>query len=305
MLKALLSLILLSGTAISNNLPANTETNILLTGKQMVIEEQLKKKVLDITLPPGLKKKAADAPLIQASSALVYDLNSGVILYQKNIDTKQPIASITKLMTAIIILEENDLNEIATIKQESTQIGGVKIWLYTGEKITIANLLRGALIPSGNDAAHALAIHNSGSINLFVQKMNQKGQILGLKNSHFANPMGFDDPENYSTAEDLVTLSKYALKKKFIRDTVKISHTEVISENGKIKHELSSTNKLLTDSDIIVKGLKTGNTENAGLCFIGLIQNTENHEFVSIVLNSPARFTETKTLSKWIIDNYI
>lgn len=265
----------------------------------------LQASILNITLPPIKKIHSDEPPIINAKASMAIDVKSGKILYEKNSEEKLPIASITKLMTSIIILEENSLNDVVIIGKNTPNISGVKIWLYEGEKITVQNLLKAVLIASANDAAYALAEYNAGNIELFIQKMNQKSQLLGMQKTHFANPMGFDDPKNYSTAKDLSILAIYALKKNFIRNTVHISADTVYNTANTIKHDLESTNKLLTDEYIKVRGIKTGNTDQAGLCFLALAEDNNGNEIITVVLNSPARFTETKSLISWIYENYL
>lgn len=299
MLKALLTFILTSSLITSNGIPSNN--NIVFENPSSFNFNN----ILNIEIPPTLKNQAQPAPEIKALSALAIDLETGSIIYEKASQKERPIASITKLMTAIIILEENDLNEVAVVSEAATQVAGVKIWLYAGEKISVRDLLKGALIASGNDAAYTLAEHNSNSIPIFVKKMNQKSQLLGLTKTNFSNPMGFDDLNNYSSARDLAILATYALKKPFIRDTVKISATEIYNASGKTKHQLASTNDLLKDEYLQVRGIKTGNTDAAGLCLVALIEVANGNEIITIVLNSPARFTETKALATWALDNYI
>lgn len=158
--------------------------------------------------PAQVIQLSSSRPYTQASSALVADLNTNSILYQNNSNKRLPIASITKLMTVLILLEENQLDEIVTIPAEATQLGGTTMYLHSNEQITVLDLIKGSLIQSGNDAAYSLAIHNAGTANEFVKKMNAKSKQLSLYNTNFANPMGFDDPKNYSTAQDLLILAK-------------------------------------------------------------------------------------------------
>lgn len=280
------------------------------------------------------------APVIKAKSAIAVDLKNGFILYEKNIYDASAIASLTKLMTAVIILEENDLKEVVTVSNHAASTPGSKVWLAPGEKITVENLLNAILINSANDAAVSIAEFNSGNTDSFVQKMNQKSIELGLYSTKFVNPTGLDasakknsdesgskkdKPEktaplislaginknesqkelkdNYSTAYDLSLLGRYAFGKSFVRRTVSKKELEVSSTNGSLTHKLKNTNALL-DSYLNVIGLKTGTTDEAGECLITVIQDDQGHQILTVILNSPDRYKETKVLADWVFRSY-
>lgn len=255
-----------------------------------------------LTASPMPIKKQEGEPNVQASSALVLDISSGNILWQKEIDSRRQIASITKLMTALVVLEENNLNDVVTVSANASGIEGSKIWIYGGEKLTVGDLLTAALIHSANDAAYALAEFNAGSIPKFVEKMNKKAEQLGLKNTHFSNPIGFDGPDNYSTARDMSILGRYAYRNSFIRKVVAISETEVKSLRG-TKFKLESTNGLLK-KDPRFKGLKTGHTTEAGYSFVGIAEIDGVYPVMIIVFNSPNRFQESVDLLNWAVEHY-
>ncbi len=242
-------------------------------------------------------------PTIQASSYMAIDLRSGKILAEKKMKSRRSIGSITKLMTALIILDENDLNEIVKVPAGGINIEGSRIWLAQGEKITIRDLLYGILIHSGNDAAYTLAIHNAGSIENFIAKMNEKAGKLGLAGTHFGNPAGLDRADNYSTAEDIGLLGSYAYRNSFIRHAVSISKLTIISTNGQFKHELKSTNTLL-EKDSRFRGLKTGHTAEAGYSFVGVATLPNNAPILTVVLDSPDRFKESISLLDWTSQNF-
>lgn len=244
------------------------------------------------------------APIIEADSALIIDLETGLILYEKNAYDRASIASITKLMTTTIILEENDLEEVVTVSKNAAETTGSRVWLYENEQIRVKDLLYAAIIHSGNDAAVALAEHNAGSVEEFVKKMNKKADSLGLYNTSFSNPIGFDEENNFSTAYDVSLLGRYAFKKDFIRHAASIESMEISSINGSIKHDLKSTNELLKSSFFNIKGLKTGRTDEAGLCLVGIAENQKQNQIITVVLNSPDRFKETKILIDWAYRAY-
>jgi len=232
-------------------------------------------------------------PNLSARSSLIYDIKNKKTKYSNNINEELPIASLTKLMTAYIILEEHNLNEIFTVSEEATSIDGSKMYLQTNEKITIRELLHGLLISSGNDAAYTLAIGNSGSTRKFVKKMNKKAKELGMQNSNFTNPAGLDIGKNTSSAKDLLILTKEIIKHQIILDISQKQKYNAKNLSKNITHKLENTNKEL-DNFLNIKGLKTGRTPLAKECFIGLT-NEENPK-ISIVLGSNNRFQDTKTL---------
>ncbi|MBU1446110.1 serine hydrolase, partial [Patescibacteria group bacterium] len=259
------------------------------------------------TLPASkipTKKTDTVAPQIEAKAAIIIDFESGAILYEKNADQKMQIASITKLMTAIIALENADFGEVVNVSNKAALTEGSKAWLLQGEKITMKNLLYALLINSGNDAAIAIAEHIAGDIPSFVTMMNEKAKKLGLIGTHFQNPIGFDSLENYSTARDVALMGRYAFRNSFVRTTAQIQSMQIESTDGNISHELENTNTLL-NSFLNIIGLKTGSTELAGLCFISVIDNGYGNKIITVVLNSPDRFQETKSLASWAFRSYI
>ncbi len=243
------------------------------------------------------------SPVISAKGVISMDMESEEILYGKNIHARMPIASITKLMTILIILEENKLDEVVTVSNNAASTTGSRMHLHAGERITIENLLYGAIIHSANDAAVALAEHNAGNVSKFVQKMNKKAAELGLVNTRFQNPIGWDDPLNYSSPFDVARLSKIVYQKDFVQKSASVKNMVVRSVGGGYTHRLESTNDLL-NSYLNIKGLKTGRTSAAGLCLAAIAKNDEGKEIITIILNSHARFQETKILVDWSFRAY-
>ncbi|MBU0981251.1 D-alanyl-D-alanine carboxypeptidase [Patescibacteria group bacterium] len=239
---------------------------------------------------------------MSAKSIIAMDVTSGTTLYEKNADIALPIASLTKLMTAYIILEETDPNAVVTVSANAASTEGSRMGLTTGEQITVKNLLFGMLMNSGNDAAMALAEFDAGSHSAFVTKMNQKAKELGLDQTIFANSTGLDYGDNHSTARNLGMLSLYLLKNQAVREIVKNSSFDVTSEDG-ATHHLVNTNILLGTQGI--KGLKTGKTPAAGQCFISLADTPTGHEVLTVVLGSENRFADTKVLLDWVYNSYV
>ncbi|MBD3270479.1 hypothetical protein GF376_03050 [Candidatus Peregrinibacteria bacterium] len=265
------------------------------------------KEHLTVELPANpypIKKPDKIAPILQAESIYSLDLETGQVLYSKNAHQQLPIASLTKLLTAAVILDEHQLDEIVTVNFEATKIEPAKLYLLENEKITVKELLRGLLIKSANDAALALAYYNSGSVPEFAKKMNAKAKELGMYSSNFVNPTGFDEEGQFSTAHDMSIISRYILKNQFIQNTVITQETEIKSIDGNQVHKIASTNNLLS-SYLKVLGLKTGTTDLAGECLITVIENDSGQKILNIMLDSPSRFEESKILSEWIFQSYL
>ncbi|MBP9718599.1 D-alanyl-D-alanine carboxypeptidase [Candidatus Gracilibacteria bacterium] len=254
--------------------------------------------------PIPQKISASLGPVLEAPSVFAVDVSSGAPLFTKDIFTRRSIASITKLVTAMVILDSHTLDEVVTVSSVAAQAEGSHIGLLSGEKITIEQMMTGMLVNSGNDAATAFAIFDSGSEAAFIGKMNAKVRKLGLTNTHFSNAKGFDDNGNYSNAFETAIFARAALEYPFIRQVVKIKTGEVSSVDGKQKHKLESTNQLLENPYYKVMGLKTGSTPAAGESFVALFETKDGHEILSIVLGSPDRFKETKLLLDWITRSF-
>lgn len=251
-----------------------------------------------------VKNIQAVMPVIEAKSALVLDVDSNVILFEKAIHEPMPMASLTKIMTALLILENHRLDEVVTVDHDYSGVDvGVRIWLHQYEKITVGDLLIGLLVPSGGDAALALASYHSGTVDAFVSAMNARATTLGMTRTRFTNPIGLDDDGHYSTAHDLALLTKQALRNADFRRIVRMPNATVSSTNGRIAHRFESTNALL-NSYLNILGVKTGTTDGAGASLINLARNGQGREILAIVLNSPQRFQENKRLIDWSFRNF-
>lgn len=237
---------------------------------------------------------------LTAQSVLVVDLPSGVFLYQKNPEMKLSPASITKIMTALVALEHYDLDQVLTVKRVETS--GRVMGLVSGEKITMENLLYGALVHSANDAAFVLAENFPGGEEAFVKQMNEEAKKLGLNNTLFQNPIGFESPSNYSTAFDLFRLTVHALKNKTFTKIVGTPSITVHDHEFKYFHYLQNVNELL-GKIWGVAGIKTGFTEDAGQCLVNLTKRN-GREILTVILKSEDRFGETQKILDWVFLNY-
>jgi len=246
---------------------------------------------------------------LNATSAILYHLESEKILFEKNVKKKLPIASLTKLLSAILVIENMDLGDTVEIKssaiEKSKKFDGGSD-LYVGEKIKALDLLKIMLIKSSNDAAYAFEDHllDNYKINL-VGKMNEKAKELGMLDTKFTEPAGLDDQNSFSTVEDLLNLVKYSLKYELIFDILRTPKTEVVSIDGRLRHKVLNTNQLLGVLLNIIGG-KTGFTQRAGGSMILVAKASYgNGHLIAIVLGSNDRFGDTKKLIEWANKAYI
>lgn len=235
--------------------------------------------------------------------ALIYDRASGRAVYEKNGNKQTPMASTTKIMTAIIVLENTNLKDVVTVDSKSASIGGSRLGLKKNDKITVNDLLYGLMLRSGNDAASALAIYVAGSIQNFADMMNSKAKELGLINTHFVVPHGLDNAGHYTTAYELAKITDYALKNETFKKIVSTSSTS-INING-IPKGITNTNKLL-NSVSGVYGVKTGFTNGAGRCLVTACKKN-NMDIITVIIGadtSNIRNADTKKLIEYVEENF-
>lgn len=235
------------------------------------------------------------SPDVSAAAYLFYDVDANRVVFAENADIALPIASLTKLMTALLVLEAGNLDTEVIVQREDI-IGGASMLLVPGEVITVEQLLWGLLIPSGNDAAMTLARHVAGSVDAFVERMNRRASALGLQQTTFVNPHGLDEDGHLSSAVDLLVLAKETWDYPLFRQIVRTAQTTV---NG---HPLTSTNEWL-DLYPGTNGIKTGTTDNAGQCLIVGIQR-DGRQIIGIVLGSNDRYRDMQILHQRYLENY-
>lgn len=294
MLSKLLLTILLSSQIL---LPSVQDGNVLGTtsqeaGDKIVIEgpERIINKNLGVQ--------------ISATTGVVIDVESGKILFSKNLHATRAIASITKLMSALVFLDTNpDLSQIIEITSEDlTGIGQANF--AVGEKIKLENLLYLSLIASDNDATFAIVRATGMTEDEFINKMNIKAKGMGLSNTQFADPVGLNK-NNISTAYELAQILRLCSRHSLIRKIISFKNYSFTSESNKY-HAVESTNKLL-GSYLNVLGGKTGYIDEAGYCFASLIKLGNDAEIISVILNAPGandRFNDTKRVVNWVETNY-
>lgn len=258
---------------------------------------------LTLPTPPPIPERILnlDPPAISAEGVLITDINSNIVLYEKNPDERLFPASTTKIMTALVSLNRYSLDDVVTIKTVIDE--GQTMDLVSGETITVENLLYGMLVYSANDAAYALAEHHPQGVAGFVEAMNNYAQKFRLTNTHFVNPIGFDDPQHYTTARDLTRLAQYALDHPIIAKMAGIARITVSDTTYSRFHELKNINELLGKVPG-VSGLKTGWTQVAGQALVTTVVR-DNHKVLIVLLRSEDRFGETEQLVNWIFSNHI
>ena len=250
----------------------------------------------DISSVINASSEITTEPTINSRAAIVYDRLSGTILYGKNENEKRKMASTTKIMTAIVVIEKSNLNDIVIVSSKAAGTGGSRLGLHTNDKISVLNLLYGLLLCSGNDAAVALAEYVGESVEGFADLMNAKACELNLTSTHFVTPHGLDNDEHYTTAYELALITNYALKNEVFRNLVGTKNY-TISING-YKKNLSNTNELLGNLDGVY-GVKTGFTNGANRCLVTSIKR-DNMDLICIVLGADTKKDRTKDSNQLI-----
>lgn len=259
--------------------------------------DKIKEEVIETT------KVLDNEPKLNSRVALIYDRSSGRVLYEKNGNKQTPMASTTKIMTAIVVAENSNLSDIVTIDSKAAGTGGSRLGLKKNDKITVNDLLYGLMLRSGNDSAVALAIHVGGSIEGFAEMMNQKAKELKLVNTHFVVPHGLDKEGHYTTAYELAKITDYALKIDKIKEIVSTkTYTVTINSQPKI---ISNTNELLGNI-YGVYGVKTGFTNGAGRCLVTACKR-DDLDIITVVIGADTkkyRTSDSMSLIEYAYKNY-
>lgn len=263
----------------------------------------------------GVSVSSKELSRIESKSVILMEETSGTVLFEKNADEKREIASVTKVMTALLLMEQIDAGKIKyddliTASENAEEMGGSQVYLEVGEQMSVDDMLKALMVASGNDAAVAIAEHVSGTVEEFVNLMNKKAEELGMKNTHFANPNGLpeeSEPE-YSTARDVATMSRELISKH--PDITKYTTIWMDSLRGG-EFALANTNKLLSPAINTgydgATGLKTGFTTNAMHCLSATAKRGDLG-LVAVVLGGPTsdiRFSETKDLFNYGFNNFV
>lgn len=271
--------------------------------------------LLIVVLTYNTKVYADDELSVNAKAALIVETNTGKIIYEKDIYEQNYPASVTKILTAILTIENCELDDVVTVSQTAIShipTGYVIAPLYIGEQITIKDLLYALMLKSANDAAYVLAEHVGGSVDGFSEMMNKKAEELGCKNTHFVNPNGIHNQNHYTTAYDMYLISNYAMKNETFKEVVSTYEYTLSPTN---KHPLKdrimkNTNNFVNPKNVyynkIINGIKTGTTKQAGNCLI--TDSSDNGlEFITVILGAQtanSKFSETKKMISFAYDNY-
>lgn len=247
---------------------------------------------------------AAAPPAISARSAFVVQPDTRDVIYARNPNARRPVASTTKLMTALVALDKLSLSKTVTVPPYAPTVGESLVGLKAGERMTVADLMRAMMLPSANDAAHAVAIIAAGSVGGFVRLMNQRVRALHLSDTHFANPIGLDQPGNYSSARNLVEMALLLRRNSFIREIT--AQPRAILHSGARERVVVNRNDLVAKYPIIT-GVKTGHTLDAGYVLVGSA-TSDGVTVVSSVLGAPtlaARDADSLALLRYGLSLYV
>ncbi|MBI4097007.1 MAG: D-alanyl-D-alanine carboxypeptidase [Candidatus Levybacteria bacterium] len=266
--------------------------------KKELSETSLPSDVTDYTIAAYPLFKQSITPFISAQSALVMEDASKVVIFSKNPGLRFSTASTAKVMTALVGIEFFAPDDVLTFSREKVE--GTVVGFKKGESMRFSDLLYALLLPSGNDAAYAIADNYPGGTSAFVEKMNEKARSLYLLNTNYVDPAGLDDEGNYTTAYDLANLSSRAIKNPILTNIFATKRKVIANASGTGTYELESLNKLLGING--VTGIKTGFTQGAG----GVLATSKidnGHVFIIVVMKSQDRFFDTQTLLSLVSNN--
>lgn len=245
---------------------------------------------------------SAQEPQVQGAAVILMDFHSGRILYAKNAEEIMPPASVTKIMTALLVIENGNLDEVVKISANAASTRESGIYLQEGEKMTRRQLLYACMLPSANDASVALAESISDQMEDFVDLMNQRAVELGLLHTHFSNPHGLHADDHYTTAYDLACLSRAAMQNPVFREIVKTQNIVIPGPPKEEDRSIWNQNRLLYRYDGAL-GIKTGYTRQAGNCVVGAAQK-DDMILIAISLNSPTVYDDLASMLDFGFSNY-
>lgn len=251
-------------------------------------------------LPPGgmpISSETPDLPDLTATAWAIYDVDAGVNLASQNADEERPMASVTKIMTALVVRDHAEMDEEVRITESAAATGEAEIGVAPGELWTVEDLLTAVLVRSGNDAAVALAEYVGGSVEGFADLMNAKAEELGLEGSRFVNPHGLDAEGHYTTANDLVKMAVAAMEDPVLARMARTRLVKFRPDPAGVDRIAQSTNKLLGVYPGVI-GFKTGFTNRAGLVLVS-VMDIGDRMLVGVVMNSEAHFDDSRELLDW------
>ncbi len=257
--------------------------------------------------PPVLESLVLPRPIpmrgptvVSAASAILMDAGTGDVLFEQNADDPRPPASITKILTALVILERGVLADTVVVSQTAASVGGYRLGLRRGQRISLEDLLSAILIRSANDAAVAAAEHVGSGMAGFVAMMNAKAQELGMYHSHFENPHGLDEPGHYTTARDMAVLARTAMTHPYFAQLVRTRAVTVTIWQPGPRGLRARARTILSHNKLLGRvegadGIKTGYTDAAGRCLVASASRS-SQRMIAVLLNDPRRWTDAATL---------
>ena len=251
--------------------------------------------LLLLLLLPNEARASTEQPAVTARAYALMEAGSGRLLLGEREHERRPMASTTKIMTALLAIESGeDLDTLLPVPPEAA-VGGSSMHLSPGEKLSLRDLLYGLMLVSGNDAAVTLAVHFSGSVKAFAERMNARAEALGCGDTHFVNPHGLHDPDHYTSAYDLVCMARAAMEEPFFRELV--STPSYVTQTGDRHRTLRSKNRMLTEVEGGC-GVKTGYTKKAGRCLC-FAARREGMLLIGTVLSAPDMWGDAKAILDW------
>jgi len=297
------AILIMLGFLLVTDLPAGARSKRATRAREDLSLSQVPGRHSDQRSPrsdPALLRSGVEE--LNASAAVLMDADTGTILFAKNVRERRPPASTTKIMTALLILEEGQLDDRVVISERAAGSGGTGLGLKRGQRVTLRDLLWAILLRSANDAASAAAEHVGGTEERFVARMNAKAISLGMEETHFTNPHGLDDADHYASAFDLALLTRQALRNPTLARMVRTPDAWLSIEtgpNGKvIKRRLIRTHNRLLGQFFGADGVKTGYTGRAGRCLVASASRGE-HQLIAVLLDDSDRWTDAAALLEY------
>lgn len=254
-------------------------------------------------LPESLEIPRSGPREVNAVSAVLMDAKTGQVLYARNPDEPLPPASVTKILTALVILDRGHLDDTVVVSQEAARVGGYRLGLRRGQQLSLQDLLAAILIRSANDAAVAAAEHVGHGLAGFVDLMNAKAEELGMLHSHFANPHGLDEPGHFTTARDLAVLTRVALEQPAFAQLVRTRQISVTIWNPGRRGLVARARPIQTHNKLLGRvegadGVKTGYTDGAGRCLVASASRGDQR-MIAVLLNDPRRWSDAASLLEY------
>ncbi|MBQ4313348.1 MAG: D-alanyl-D-alanine carboxypeptidase [Clostridia bacterium] len=266
--------------------------------------------VVQENVSPSDAEEAPSEPQIYYGSAIVMDANTGAVVFEHDAYTQRPMASTTKIMTALLAIEAGDLGREVTISSEMLaydESGSTKLGLSLGDRITMHDLIVTMMLLSGNDAAQAVAIEMAGSFEDFASRMNERASQIGMMDTHFITPSGLDDVEHYSTAYDMALLGVEAVKNEDLMSISSMSRAVVRFGNPMIDRAMSTHNPVLEGQSHGIEGcdgIKTGYTDTAGFCLVSHVER-DGVSLVAVTLGAPSYYAYHEEMYEYAFSKYV